>query len=276
VSRDALLGFFVLPALAFSVGYFQVLNRLIVGLVSPYARAEVHQAIEACHAFVLLASNKSINAHQVIREVEQAHEREKVIIPIRVGLTHQQYVAANPILRMASGTAVTLSATEDNLADVAQRIARTIQVSLNEERTPPQTDERAETSSDDVSQATPEASAPDYRRYGHAAGAGIFGETALRQLKRPATLVSLVAIIGVVLAAQLDVTRKALIDPLLNAFRATPSESADTSSSNSTAAPSIVTTPPRTRRLLPVGRSLLPLAVSTPRRFQFRRTSMLV
>jgi len=40
------------------------------------------------------------NAHQVIREVEQAHEREKVIVPVRLGLTHQQFIGANPILRI--------------------------------------------------------------------------------------------------------------------------------------------------------------------------------
>ena len=60
--------------------------------------------------FVLVASDRSVRAHQVIREVEQAHEREKVMIPVRVGLTHQQFIASNPILRMASGTVVTLAA----------------------------------------------------------------------------------------------------------------------------------------------------------------------
>jgi hypothetical protein len=58
---------------------------------------------------VLIASENSVRAHQVIREVEQAHEREKVIVPVRVGLTRQQFIASNPILRMASGTAVTMA-----------------------------------------------------------------------------------------------------------------------------------------------------------------------
>jgi hypothetical protein len=70
---------------------------------------QVNQAIENCRLFVLIASENSVRAHQVIREVEQAHEREKVIVPVRVGLTHQQFIASNPILRMASGTAVTMA-----------------------------------------------------------------------------------------------------------------------------------------------------------------------
>jgi TonB family protein len=84
---------------------------------------QVNQAIEDCPLFVLVASDKSVRAHQVIREVEQAHEREKVIVPVRVGLSHQQFIASNPILRMACGTAVTLSADKDNMPLVAKRVA---------------------------------------------------------------------------------------------------------------------------------------------------------
>src|SRR5215813_8912284 len=42
---------------------------------------QVNEAIEACRTFLLLASAGSVRAHQVIREVEQAHEREKPITP---------------------------------------------------------------------------------------------------------------------------------------------------------------------------------------------------
>jgi TIR domain len=89
---------------------------------------QVHRAIVGCRAFVLLASENSVNAHQVIREVEQAHELEKIIVPVRVGLTHQQFIAANPILRMASGTAVTLDAEEANLSGTARRISDTLRL----------------------------------------------------------------------------------------------------------------------------------------------------
>ena len=93
------------------------------GVVGVSYLTQINAAIESCRAFVLLASPNSVNAHQVIREVEQAHEREKVIIPARVGMSHQQFIASNPILRMACGTAVTLAAEEGKLATVAERIA---------------------------------------------------------------------------------------------------------------------------------------------------------
>jgi hypothetical protein len=83
---------------------------------------QVNEAVEACRAFVLLASAGSVRAHQVIREVEQAHEREKPIIVVRLGLTHPQFIASNPILRMASGTGVTLGVETGSLADIARRI----------------------------------------------------------------------------------------------------------------------------------------------------------
>ena len=38
---------------------------------------QINAALESCRAFVLLASPNSVNAHQVIREVEQAHEPKK-------------------------------------------------------------------------------------------------------------------------------------------------------------------------------------------------------
>jgi hypothetical protein len=88
--------------------------------------AQVFQAIEACQAFVLVASATSVKARQVIREVEAAHERDKMIIPVRVGLTHDQFTASNSILRMATGTAVSSSLDGRDTADIANRIANAI------------------------------------------------------------------------------------------------------------------------------------------------------
>ena len=94
---------------------------------------QVHQAIEVCLGFVLIASAHAVRAHQVIREVEAAHERAKMIIPVRIGLTHQEFTASDPILRMATGTVVTLSVDERNVADIARRIANAIRVARKKE-----------------------------------------------------------------------------------------------------------------------------------------------
>jgi hypothetical protein len=97
---------------------------------------QIFQAIEECRVFVLVASPTSVHAHQVIREVEQAHERGMMIIPVRLGLTHQQYGDSEPILRVATGTAVTLQATPDNVPDLAQRIAAAMDFGKSDEAVP--------------------------------------------------------------------------------------------------------------------------------------------
>lgn len=89
---------------------------------------QVFQAIDSCRAVVLVASANSVHARQVIKEVEAAHEREKMIIPVRLGLTHQELTASNPILRMAIGTAVTLSMDQANMTGTAKRIANALRL----------------------------------------------------------------------------------------------------------------------------------------------------
>lgn len=83
---------------------------------------QVFQAIDSCRAVVLIASATSVRA-QVIKEVEAAHERDKMLIAVRIGMSHQELTAANPILRMAIGTSVTLPLDQKNVAGTAQRIA---------------------------------------------------------------------------------------------------------------------------------------------------------
>ena len=74
-----------------------------------------------------------VDAHQVIREVEQAHERRKMIIVARNGLTHQQFVEWDPILRMSCSYTVTIPIETSSPAAVAGRIASALRLS----RSPP-------------------------------------------------------------------------------------------------------------------------------------------
>jgi hypothetical protein len=87
---------------------------------------QVHEAIAACRAFVLVASPHSLQSHQVMRELEQAHERRKQIIPVRLDVTHEQFIGASPIFGMVSGTTVTLKTSGDDPAELAGRIQRTL------------------------------------------------------------------------------------------------------------------------------------------------------
>jgi hypothetical protein len=89
---------------------------------------QIDTAIGGCRGVVIIASAKAVAAHEVIREVEAAHQRAKMIIPIRIGLTHQQFTDANPILRMATGTAVSIAMREGDVANVAKRIVQALRV----------------------------------------------------------------------------------------------------------------------------------------------------
>jgi uncharacterized RDD family membrane protein YckC len=60
VTREVFLGFFVLPALAFSLGYFPALNRLTVALVSPYARADVRKRLYAAAVDSLVVATSGV------------------------------------------------------------------------------------------------------------------------------------------------------------------------------------------------------------------------
>jgi uncharacterized RDD family membrane protein YckC len=46
-AREALFGFFLLPAFAFTVGYYPALHRLALALVSPYPKADLHRRLYA-------------------------------------------------------------------------------------------------------------------------------------------------------------------------------------------------------------------------------------
>jgi hypothetical protein len=62
VTRDAFLGYVVLPALAFALGYFPALNRLTVSLVSPYAKADVRKRLCAAMVDSLLVATSGMFA----------------------------------------------------------------------------------------------------------------------------------------------------------------------------------------------------------------------
>jgi uncharacterized RDD family membrane protein YckC len=57
-----ILGFIVLPALAFALGYFPALNRLTVSLVSPYAKADIRKRLCAAAVDSLLVATSVVFA----------------------------------------------------------------------------------------------------------------------------------------------------------------------------------------------------------------------
>ena len=136
--------------------------------------SQVDEAIDACRVFILIASEHSIIAHQVIREVEQAHERQKMIVPVRLDITHPVFAAANPVLRMAVGTSVSLSASATDVARTAERLAVTINYSAGGPAPSPASRQRrgaarrgptSQTPSVRPASARPAAKAPDVHEW---------------------------------------------------------------------------------------------------------------
>jgi hypothetical protein len=82
---------------------------------------QVHSAIHASDAFVLLASVESLQSHHVRKEVEAAYEQQKFVIPVRLNIT-QQALHSSPIFRMVSGTAVSIFADGKNERQIAEKI----------------------------------------------------------------------------------------------------------------------------------------------------------
>jgi hypothetical protein len=87
---------------------------------------QVHSAIHSCDAFVLLASTESLKSHQVRREAETAYEQQKLVIPVRLSVSHDELQNA-PIFRMVSGTAVSVATDGKSPHKVAERIAAGLQ-----------------------------------------------------------------------------------------------------------------------------------------------------
>ena len=94
---------------------------------------QADEAIESCSIFVLVASSQSIQAHQVLREVESAHEHAKMIIPVRIGISHQQFMSANRVLRMAIGTRVSLGVGDRGVEESARKIVSAIDLARRQE-----------------------------------------------------------------------------------------------------------------------------------------------
>jgi tetratricopeptide (TPR) repeat protein len=86
---------------------------------------QVHAAIEKCDAFILLATKRSLESHQVRREAETAYEHERLFIPVRFGISHDE-LRAGPIFRMISGTAVSITTDGTDPREVASRIAASL------------------------------------------------------------------------------------------------------------------------------------------------------
>jgi hypothetical protein len=70
---------------------------------------QVNQAIEACRFVVLVISARSLASNQVTAEVVRAHETGKAFVPVRVGISHEEFQRRRPEWNMAVGAATSIA-----------------------------------------------------------------------------------------------------------------------------------------------------------------------
>jgi hypothetical protein len=85
-------------------------------------------AIDESEAVILVISTHSLKSHQVSREIVRAHESQKPIIPLLLGVTHGQLRSQQPEWRQAIGAAAALSLDERHLSLDVEAILRGLRV----------------------------------------------------------------------------------------------------------------------------------------------------
>ncbi len=85
---------------------------------------EIARAIEACDFVILLASPASLDSRQVTKEVEQAHERAKRILPILYQVSSEDIRTLQPGWAAALGATAYIRLSEDGLKVVVREVLR--------------------------------------------------------------------------------------------------------------------------------------------------------
>lgn len=82
-----------------------------------------HSAIEQCKVFLVLISPNSLASRQVEVELERAHEKSRIIIPVLLNVTDAEFKRKKPLWEQIVGTSVSCMITPSIVRDVGQRIA---------------------------------------------------------------------------------------------------------------------------------------------------------
>lgn len=83
---------------------------------------QVNRAIEACHVFVLVISPRALDSVQVTAEVVRAHETGKSFVPVRTGISHEEFRRRKPEWSMAVGAAASIAVPETGTTAILPEI----------------------------------------------------------------------------------------------------------------------------------------------------------
>jgi hypothetical protein len=70
---------------------------------------QVHRAIAACQSVVLVISSQALGSNQITAEVVRAHETGKCFVPVRTGISHEEFQRRKPEWNMAVGAASSIA-----------------------------------------------------------------------------------------------------------------------------------------------------------------------
>lgn len=84
-------------------------------------------AIDECQAVILLISPDSVMSDQVTAEVIRAHETRKPFIPLRLNISHEQFVQSQPEWAQALGAATSIDIPVEGVSVIAGNVMRALQ-----------------------------------------------------------------------------------------------------------------------------------------------------
>ncbi len=91
-------------------------------LPGPTYLAQVMDAIERADAVVLVISPEALGSHQVAKEIEAAHELDRPIIPVLLGISHEKYLQRRPEWRLALGAFTSIEIPREGVAAIMPKI----------------------------------------------------------------------------------------------------------------------------------------------------------
>lgn len=106
-----------LQAAGFKTWYYEVSS-----VPGPTYLLQVMDAIENAEAVILVMSPGALGSHQIAKEVEAAHELDRPIIPVLLGITHDKYLRRRPEWRLALGAFTSIQVPREGVGPIMPKI----------------------------------------------------------------------------------------------------------------------------------------------------------
>jgi hypothetical protein len=101
---------------------FKVWSYEFSSVPGPTYLLQVMDAIENSDAVILVISPEALGSHQVAREVEAAHELDRPIIPVLLGITHDKYLRRRPEWRLALGAFTSIQVPREGVGAIMPKL----------------------------------------------------------------------------------------------------------------------------------------------------------